>query len=500
MFSLDVLYGGDFRYFRYLHSHVGINFDQWNGERLADLLAKITPQTRVVWLETPSNPTMKELDIAEIATAVHKKNSQILVIVDNTFYTPVYLRPLELGADVVVHSATKYLSGHNDLLGGILVCKNQELAERYFEYYITTGDTLDSFDSWLLLRSLKTLDVRVRQHTKNAQAVVKYLKQDPRVEKVLYPGKGGMISFYLKAEDDVARLLDNVKLITFSESLGGIESLITIPYYQTHADVELDQRQRLGITPRLLRLSVGLENPQDLINDIKQAFVNVGIGPEKHSKIISEVEKRITAYHEAGHAILFHVLPDVGPVYTVSIIPTGSGAAGYTMPLPEKDEMFNTKGKMLQDITVSLGGRVAEELIFDDVTTGASQDIKQATATAKDMVTKYGFSDDIGMINYADEDEVFIGRDFGHTSRGYSEDVAKTIDHEVKKIIDEAYTKAKQILEDHMDILHSCAALLMEKERIDRKVFEALFGEDTQEPAEGEALIEEKLSEEDVQE
>lgn len=272
LISLDDLYGGDFRYFRYLHSHVGINFDQWNGERLADLLAKITPQTRVVWLETPSNPTMKELDIAEITTAVHKKNSQILVIVDNTFYTPVYQRPLELGADVVVHSATKYLSGHNDLLGGILVCKNQELAERYFEYYITTGDTLDSFDSWLLLRSLKTLDVRVRQHTKNAQAVVKYLKQDPRVEKVLYPGKGGMISFYLKAEDDVARLLDNVKLITFAESLGGIESLITIPYYQTHADVELDQRQRLGITPRLLRLSVGLENPQDLINDIKQAL------------------------------------------------------------------------------------------------------------------------------------------------------------------------------------------------------------------------------------
>ena len=187
--------------------------------------------------------------------------------------------------------------------------------------------------------------------------------------------------------------------------------------------------------------------------DISKSFIKVGIGKEKKSKIISEKDKKITAYHEAGHAILFHVLPDVGPVHMVSVIPTGGGAAGYTMPLPDRDEMFITKGKMMQDVIVSLGGRIAESLIFDDVTTGASQDIKQATATAKDMVTKYGFSDDIGMINYADEDEVFIGRDFGHTSRGYSEDVAKTIDHEVKKIIDEAYTKAKQILEDHMDIL-----------------------------------------------
>lgn len=272
LISLDDLYGGDFRYFRYLHSHAGINFDQWDGRKVEDLIAKITPQTKIIWLETPSNPTMKELDIAKIATAVHKKDSRILVIVDNTFYTPVYQRPLELGADVVVHSATKYLSGHNDLLGGILVCKDQQLAQQYFEYYITTGDTLDSFDSWLLLRSLKTLNIRVKQHTKNAQEVVKYLKQDPRIEQVLYPGKGGMISFYLKNEADVAKLLDNVKLITFAESLGGIESLITIPYYQTHADVELDQRQRLGITTRLLRLSVGLEDPADVIADIQQAL------------------------------------------------------------------------------------------------------------------------------------------------------------------------------------------------------------------------------------
>jgi len=209
--------------------------------------------------------------------------------------------------------------------------------------------------------------------------------------------------------------------------------------------------------------------------DISKSFIKVGIGKEKKSKIISERDKKITAYHEAGHAILFHVLPDVGPVHMVSVIPTGSGAAGYTMPLPERDEMFLTRGKMMQDIIASLGGRIAESLIFDDVTTGASQDIKQATSTAKDMVMKYGFSENIGMINYADEDEVFIGRDFGHTSRGYSEEVAKTIDCEVKKIIDKAYADAKKILEEHIDILHACAKLLIEKERIDRKEFEALF-------------------------
>lgn len=215
--------------------------------------------------------------------------------------------------------------------------------------------------------------------------------------------------------------------------------------------------------------------------DISKSFIKIGIGKEKKSRIISEKDKKITAYHEAGHAILFHVLPDVGPVHIVSVIPTGSGAAGYTMPLPERDEMHMTKGKMMQDIIASLGGRIAESLIFDDITTGASQDIKQATATAKDMVTKYGFSDALGMINYADEDEVFIGRDFGQHSRGYSEDVAKTIDQEVKKIIDEAYAKAKEILQEHMDVLHACAELLIEKERIDRKEFEALFGDTSQE-------------------
>lgn len=210
--------------------------------------------------------------------------------------------------------------------------------------------------------------------------------------------------------------------------------------------------------------------------DVKKSFIKVGIGKEKKSRIISEKEKKITAYHEAGHAILFHVLPDVGPVYTVSIIPTGSGAAGYTMPLPEKDEMFNTKGRMLQDIIVSLGGRVAESIIFDDITTGASQDIKMATMRARDMVVKYGFTDSVGMINYeTDSDEVFLGRDLGH-SRVYSEKIATTIDDEVKKIIDECYSKAKSILVEYMDVLHRCADILIEKERIGRDEFEALFG------------------------
>ncbi len=209
--------------------------------------------------------------------------------------------------------------------------------------------------------------------------------------------------------------------------------------------------------------------------DIKRAFIKVGIGTEKKSKVISEKEKRITAYHEAGHAILFHVLPDVGPVYTVSIIPTGVGAAGFTMPLPEKDEMFHTKGRMLQEITVLLGGRAAEELVLEDITTGASQDIKEATKVARAMVTRYGFSEEIGMVNYEqDEDEVFIGRDWGHI-RNYSDNVANKIDEEVKKIINECYGKAKGILNEHRDKLDKCVALLMEKERITREEFEALF-------------------------
>ena len=222
----------------------------------------------------------------------------------------------------------------------------------------------------------------------------------------------------------------------------------------------------------------GLLGPNGELSDIQQAFIKVGIGAEKKSRVISDKEKKITAFHEAGHAILFHVLPDVGPVYSVSIIPTGVGAAGYTMPLPEKDEMFNTKGKMLQDITVSLGGRVAEELIFDDITTGASQDIKQATAYAKSMVTKFGMSEALGLVSYGDDnDEVFIGRDFGHTSRGYGEQVATTIDSEVKRIIDECYDRAKTIIKEHEAVLYKCADLLLEKEKITREEFEALFEE-----------------------
>jgi cell division protease FtsH len=209
--------------------------------------------------------------------------------------------------------------------------------------------------------------------------------------------------------------------------------------------------------------------------DINKAFVKVGIGAEKKSKVISEKEKKITAYHEAGHAILFHLLPDEGPVHTISIIPTGIGAAGYTMPLPESDRMFNTKGKMLQDIMVDLGGRIAEELVFGDITTGASQDIKQATATARSMVTQYGMSDRVGMINYDnDGDEVFIGRDLAHT-KSYGNEVANAIDSEVKRIIDDCYTKAKDIIMKHEEVLHACSRLLIEKEKIGQQEFESLF-------------------------
>ena len=216
--------------------------------------------------------------------------------------------------------------------------------------------------------------------------------------------------------------------------------------------------------------------PYIMQEDINASFIKVGIGSEKKSKLISDKEKKITAYHEAGHAILFHLLPDVGPVHTISIIPTGQGAAGYTMPLPEKDEMFRTKGRMLQDIIVSLGGRIAEELIFDDITTGASQDIKQSTETARAMVTKYGFSEKLGLINYeTNSDEVFLGRDLAQT-RPFGESVAGMIDEEVKKIVDDCYAKARRMIVDNLEVLHKCAALLVEKEKIGRDEFEALFG------------------------
>ena len=210
-------------------------------------------------------------------------------------------------------------------------------------------------------------------------------------------------------------------------------------------------------------------------DDINKAFIKIGIGTEKHSRIVSDKEKKITAYHEAGHAILFHVLPDVGPVYTVSIVPTGQGAAGYTMPLPEKDEMFMTKGRMLQEIMVSLGGRIAEDLTFGDITTGASSDIKHATKIARRMVTRYGMSDNIGVISYDnDDEEVFIGRDLAHP-KSFSENVTAQIDQEVKQIIDDCYAKAKEVILEHKNVLESCAQLLLEKERITREEFEALF-------------------------
>ncbi len=232
------------------------------------------------------------------------------------------------------------------------------------------------------------------------------------------------------------------------------------------------------------------ENRQFIkLDDIKKSFIKVGIGKEKRSRVVSEKEKKITAYHEAGHAILFHVLPDVGPVYSVSIIPTGASAAGYTMPINENDDMFLTKGKMTQDIIVSLGGRVAEEIIFDDVTTGASNDIKQATQMAKNMVTKYGFSKTLGMIHYGDDDEeVFIGRDLAH-AKGFSDATAKAIDEEVKVIIDDCYEKAVKILRENEPILHKCANLLLEKEKINRSEFEALFGIETQ-PDEADLSVE----------
>ena len=223
--------------------------------------------------------------------------------------------------------------------------------------------------------------------------------------------------------------------------------------------------------------------PYIMQKDIKKAFIKVGIGAEKKSKVISDKEKKITAYHEAGHAILFHVLPHMDPVYTISIIPTGMGAAGYTMPLPDNDEMFNTKNKMLEDIPTLLGGRVAEEIIFGDITTGASNDIKRATETARSMVMKYGMSEKIGLIAYGnDDDEVFIGRDLAHT-RGYSEEVAREIDGEISRIIRECHENAESIIRENIGVLHSCAALLLEKEKIHREEFEALFTTEKEEVA-----------------
>ncbi|WCJ51406.1 aminotransferase class I/II-fold pyridoxal phosphate-dependent enzyme [Lentilactobacillus buchneri] len=268
----DDLYGGSFRYFDYLADHYGVKFSKWNGkdyEKLSDL---VTAKTTAVWLETPSNPTMKIIDIQKVADLIHAANQNALVCVDNTFLTPVYQQPLREGADIVVHSATKYLSGHNDMLAGCVIAKSEEIASELEFNFNTTGVTLDPFDSWLLLRSLKTLAVRMERHTSNAKYVAACLKKLPQVQKVLYPGVGGMISFYLQNMDQVDRLFKHLKIISFAESLGGVESLLTIPSLQTHSDMAKEDRLKLGITDELLRLSTGLENPKDLANDLTQAL------------------------------------------------------------------------------------------------------------------------------------------------------------------------------------------------------------------------------------
>lgn len=268
----DDLYGGSFRYFDYLADHYNVKFNKWNGKDYEKLSELITSKTKAVWLETPSNPTMKIIDIQKVADLIHDTNKNTLICVDNTFLTPVYQQPLREGADIVVHSATKYLSGHNDMLAGCVIAKSKEIADELEFNFNTTGVTLDPFDSWLLLRSLKTLSVRMERHTSNAKYVAACLEKLPQVTKVLYPGVGGMISFYLQNMDQVDHLFKNLKIISFAESLGGVESLLTIPSLQTHSDMAKEDRLKLGITDELLRLSTGLENPQDLADDLTQAL------------------------------------------------------------------------------------------------------------------------------------------------------------------------------------------------------------------------------------
>ena len=266
----DDLYGGSYRFFDLLHDHYHLEFSVWDGQDQQALADAIDEQTVALWLETPSNPTMKVIDIA--ATAKTTKAHGIKLIVDNTFYTPLIQKPLELGADIVVHSATKYLAGHNDILAGAVVAKHQADADQLEFNMVTTGAVLDPFDSWLLLRSLKTLPLRIRQHEANAQTLVKALTANPHVDKVLYPGRGGMISFYLAAGVDVDKFLQALQIVSFAESLGGVESLVTVPAVQTHADLSETERQAKGITANLLRLSTGLENTVDLAADIAQAL------------------------------------------------------------------------------------------------------------------------------------------------------------------------------------------------------------------------------------
>lgn len=267
----DDLYGGSYRFFDLLHDHYHLDFAVWDGQDQAALAALADDQTVALWLETPSNPTMKVIDITATAATAHAHGLKL--IVDNTFYTPLIQKPLDLGADIVVHSATKYLAGHNDVLAGAVVVKSQADADALEFNLVTTGAILDPFDAWLLLRSLKTLPLRLHQQEANAQELVTVLEADEHVERVLYPGRGGMISFYLATGTDVDTFLRALNVISFAESLGGVESLLTVPAVQTHADLTEEQRQAKGITANLLRLSVGIENSADLAADLKQALI-----------------------------------------------------------------------------------------------------------------------------------------------------------------------------------------------------------------------------------
>ncbi|WDF82488.1 PLP-dependent aspartate aminotransferase family protein [Lacticaseibacillus pabuli] len=269
--SSDDLYGGSFRYFDNRADKYNIPYDTWNGINVDDLLLLLKPNTKLIWIESPSNPTMKVIDIEGVATAVHAVRPDILIAVDNTFLTPVYQNPLDLGADLVVHSATKYLGGHNDILGGAVIAKDPQLGNTLREQLTTTGQVMDPFDAWLLIRSLKTLKVRMEAHTANARFLAEQLPTLAGIDKVLYAGVGGMISFYLADDYDVDTFLQSLQVCSFAESLGGVESLVTVPYVQTHHDMPVQQRLDLGITPQLLRLSVGLEDKDDLWGDLQQA-------------------------------------------------------------------------------------------------------------------------------------------------------------------------------------------------------------------------------------
>lgn len=268
----DDLYGGSFRYFDERQARYHVNYDKWNGRNVDDLLLLIRPTTKLIWLETPSNPTMKIIDIEAVARTVHATRPDILIAVDNTFLTPVYQNPLDDDADIVVHSATKYLGGHNDILAGAVIVKDDQLADKLSFQLTTTGQNLAPFDSWLLIRSLKTLHVRMKYHTENAQFLAAELPKVAGVDRVLYAGVGGMISFYLADDFSVDRFLRALRVCSFAESLGGTESLVTVPYVQTHHDMPVGDRLELGITPQLIRLSVGLEDKEDLLADLTQAI------------------------------------------------------------------------------------------------------------------------------------------------------------------------------------------------------------------------------------